>query len=276
MKLLYLLGVLFVSITGAFGQNEEFQLLHGTSILIYIKTDSILVATDSRMGNVINGVNVGYNQMCKIKEFNNFIIAMAGVPTIIYDGDTLWSAYNEVVNELRIDTSIVTAYNVLYSKILGKLKEYYGAYIKVRPQAEVDSFFNVPRKMLLEVTMSGFNVRHKPVHANWLYYMDGDKTNWQIVPFQRYLINGDVYDPGASTVISMAGRQDSMTNYLKGPNQIHVLPKMSLKDAMQFLIKMEIAKDSSSVGLPVNVLLVTPKGHKWLTNYKVCKSAGGY
>jgi hypothetical protein len=106
--------------------------------------------------------------------------------------------------------------------------------------------------------------------------MTGTPANWKLEPSQIMLIDGDINDLGTITLFSMAGEQDSLTKFVKGPNQIHILPKMSRKDRIKYLIGLEIAKNKNVVGPPVNVVQITAKGYKWLTHYNTCKLEGEY
>jgi hypothetical protein len=275
-KAVWLLFILSLITRHVIGQKKSYELPNGTSIVTYITKDSIWLSTDSKSATDINAKRTGYTTVCKIKEYHNVFMAMAGIPMFIYNGKTIWDSYDEVVKELKTDTSLIASYSALVKKLGDQMTQLYGSYIQNRSNAEVMDLFSVPNKVLLQATISGFNVRHKPFHANWLYYLNGNRFNWRIMSSEQALIDGDKIDLVDHTDISLAGEKDSIWSFLHSPIQKEILQPKSRMDRLIYLINLEVSKDSNNVGLPINVVVIYKNGHKWLTKNNVCKLVGRY
>lgn len=258
-----------------YSQSGTYIFKHGTSVVAFIKKDSIWLAADSKVMSTIDSSIGKPTTVCKIDEFNNAFIAIAGTPSIIYEHKIFWDSYEEIKKQLKTGTSLQESYEILQKKLYDQLFQIYYSFIKNRSKKEVANLFSDTNKILLQVTLSGFTERNNAFHVNWLYYLHGTEGNWSIMQYIVHALNGDVNDLGDLTYFSFAGQTDSIQKFLT-PSSEFFKNKMTPKQRLIFLIKLEICKNKNAVGKPINIVLINPHKHEWLTKNKVCKSVGKY
>src|SRR5271155_4048912 len=81
MKRLFILVTILLS-GGILSAQFDFFIRHGTTIVVFVKKDSIWLATDSRSLPSWNMVRTKPDTICKIQEHNSIYFACAGIPQI--------------------------------------------------------------------------------------------------------------------------------------------------------------------------------------------------
>jgi hypothetical protein len=255
-----------------YSQESKYILPHGTCIIGFVKKDSIWLGADSRVKTKTANNKIEYNSVCKIDAYNNVFIACAGSPNLIYNQKIIWDAYAKIKEEIKANNSLEDVYKIVKEKLRNDIRNIVNQFIKVRSSAETDSIFAHPA--FLEPIITGFNQDNTPFLAHWFYYISGNKDSFNIVVYEREMVNcmGHYYDLKDETVMSFAGKHDSIDHFLAIHKDFFKNLKQSNESRIEYLIGLEHKLAKKDVGGDTNIVLITPHKHHWLTNRKICNS----
>lgn len=262
--------ILIVALSGCSHHADRRQMTFsqsGTTIAEFISKDTIWIAADSKQVN--EGAVVGIATTCKIRHTNFRFVSISGRPVLAIHGDTIFDAYKIALAQLASDSPISHVYHILTDIYQIQLQLAWRSIMRRMKDSDAYAMFK-KSNILLHVMLSGFTLKGNSYHANWLYWIRFNRNNWRIDTQSLNNIDGDVYHFSRLGEISIAGHKDSIMRYLSRPNMLFS-NRRSIKADLQFLIRLEIANDSSEVGPPINVVAIYKDGHRWLTDNTLCR-----
>ncbi|MEO7983963.1 MAG: hypothetical protein ABI688_07770 [Bacteroidota bacterium] len=232
----FLLAGTFFIYTNSFCQSTDTGTVRGTTVLTFIKKDSIIIAADSKM--LVEFPDTSWNsRFFKIAHYKNIFFSSAGMSLFINKrGDTLFNAASTMIEMLKEYSTIDKAIKYYNEKSVAVINSLY--------EANPASF---DKNNILEFEVITFQ-NGAPYFKFWQYMVDGrinkvvalEQKGNKTLPFIHFMGNQEF------ALEKVSGWFASSTNH------IATLIK---------LIKLEISNDKKHLGEPIDVITIYPNKH---------------
>jgi hypothetical protein len=241
------------------GQNllmMKNNILKGTTIITSIQSDKIIIAADSKQtwGGDLPPDNSIIPLKCKIRHIDNFFFAAEGHTTMISPRID----YLEIIESLDLSDKkrFVEKIDYIESKLKGSVDQFVVNFQKHSPNA----FNQILNKTLFSILFSTFE-DDLPVGIAIYWNIKSNDDGWEVIAQRASsdLIPRDMIQGQKTGIDRLFQRNPSYASNLY--NVPGVLE----------LINIQITDTPDKVGGPVDVVVITAQGHKWIQKKEQCK-----
>lgn len=223
-----------------------------TVIVIERLPSEIYVATDARRVSYSKSGTLKYDSVCKIRNYKNIFISIAGT-----NSDPL---YDIALKICKQESGIIKISEQF--KRLGKIryKFFLDSVLKENPTG-----FNKLFDHLKGVTVAFYGFEN---NISTVITVAFDATFSKGITVKE-TINYNIQRPSQGGETIMLGHNAHAIEELNR-NQSFFRTKRSWGEALEALVEIECAADPIRVGKPINVLRVYSGGHNWIKNPTKC------
>ena len=225
----------------------------GTSIITFVMTDYIWIASDTKGGDFSEGKSTVF-QESKIFKHKDIYYAFAGMLCNIKtkNGKVAYSAEEVMKNAINNTERFDESMDLFKGDMLNTLNSMIN-----RMDMENKSMYNaLPHRLVQCVAVSFENGVSR--YKSYEFQLNSDKRLMFIEENKKY-----------DTQIRILGYDEKIISYLKKEDTKPIFEPSKMKETLSNLIELEIKAHPEYVGPPIDVLMISKDGHKWLTNNEV-------
>jgi hypothetical protein len=248
---------LTVPILGTVSVLATEQYIGGTSIILIVFEDKIIIAADSRVSEVGGqGRDFGDTHV-KIHQAGHTFFALAGIPKVLKDGIEVFNVF-DVVKESQKNAKLPSE---ILEIVVKAVKDKYTSISETTENGTI----------LLDMVLANFEDK-EPV-GYWLRIVSNNPHGCTITNQQR--INKKTLVPHPCGIV-ICGKSAEIFKSLKGNGSWKDPVAMSNCETLTALIGLESIANPKSVGGPVDILEIGANEAKWLKRKKECPDIVSY
>jgi len=228
--------------------QRDLKFPHGTSILAYIKPDTIWIASDTR---VTRKDSTHYKDR-KIRQTNNVFYAFSELPVVLTkDDQVVISAFETMNNAIQKGKDFGSTFEIFNESIIKQWNALISQLAKFNDLADMQMY---RKKYFLQCLMVAFENGHS-VYKVRRYKFDEHAFDLKIV------YNDDAVPKNITPLFGLGSYQNAY-KFIKENNYL-MRSTHRMIEQMVLLINVEAKANPIFVGMPADVVIIYKDGHKW-------------
>lgn len=232
------------------------NVLKGTAIIISVLKDKIIIGSDSKQtlsGDNIENNKTIYGPKCKISHIGNFFFTAEGYTKMI----TPEIDFIKIIEKINLSRIKTFHDKVMYidSLLRNPVYSFIANLEKYQPRAFKET---LKKDEFLTICFAAFE-NGKPVTEALFWNVKSQGNHWKI--------NSSISSSNLVPRYLFLGQRAAIDSFLKfNPNYLNNLDEHKINS----LIKIQSKSTPKVVSLPIDIVILTPKGYKWISKREQC------